>query len=279
MQLDPAEMHSAIGLALMQASGTMQVVYDGDPPAKSIYAAFSNHGGLVSAMLARKGLGAKLAALEGRAGLFELHFKGQWHRAALTRGLGQEYELLKARFKPWPCSAVTHPFIDAGIQFSNSVSPEEIGEVRLRGGEQSRAWFEPQEIRRRPLTAAAAANSVFYTVSRALSKGYLDLQDFTSEALREPAPLIDCMTYFIDPKLGPSAVVELMMKDGRVLSKRVDDPVGSVAKPMTDTQLQQKFSACAKLAAVVPNIERVIELVGKLESLGSTELLLAPFQI
>src|SRR5262249_26460613 len=60
MQLDPARMHSAIGLALMQASGTMQVVYDGDPPAKSIYAAFSNHGGLLSALLARKGLGAKV---------------------------------------------------------------------------------------------------------------------------------------------------------------------------------------------------------------------------
>ena len=40
--LEPAAMRDALGLALMQAAGSMQVVLDGDPPAKAIYGAFPN---------------------------------------------------------------------------------------------------------------------------------------------------------------------------------------------------------------------------------------------
>src|SRR5262249_27745606 len=50
MRLSVSEMQSALGLALMQASGTMQLVLDGDPPAKAIYAAFPNLAGVLSVL-------------------------------------------------------------------------------------------------------------------------------------------------------------------------------------------------------------------------------------
>src|SRR5262245_50389675 len=48
MGLTVSEMESALGLALMQASGTMQLVLDGDPPAKAMYAAFPSLAGVLS---------------------------------------------------------------------------------------------------------------------------------------------------------------------------------------------------------------------------------------
>src|SRR5258706_10888127 len=49
--LDAVQMRSALGLALMQMSGSRQVVLSGDPPAKAIYGAFPNQAGVLAALL------------------------------------------------------------------------------------------------------------------------------------------------------------------------------------------------------------------------------------
>lgn len=261
--LSPAQMHSAFGLALMQAAGTMQVVYDGDPPAKAIYAAFSNHGGLLSALLAQQGLGAPIAAFEGRAGLLALHYGGG-DPAELTRDLGDDYRILDVAFKPWPSSGVTHPFIEAA-QALGRVEPSEIQGIRLRGGTHSRAWFEPENVRRRPATGAAAANSIFYTVARTFASGTVRLEDFAVTALPAANALIDRMTHSIDDDLGSSAVVEVLACDGRVRSKRVDGRLGTSAKPMSDAQLHAKFVDCAAFAARPVTTEALADLLWNLE--------------
>jgi 2-methylcitrate dehydratase PrpD len=70
--LSAAQMHSALGLALMQAAGGRQPVLEGSP-AKAIYAGFANHGGLLSALLSQRDLGAQCAVFEGEAGFFKTY--------------------------------------------------------------------------------------------------------------------------------------------------------------------------------------------------------------
>ena len=53
-------MMSALGLALMQASGNRQPVLEGTS-SKAAYTAFPNHGGALSALLAQRGLEAGCA--------------------------------------------------------------------------------------------------------------------------------------------------------------------------------------------------------------------------
>lgn len=265
--LDAAEMQSLFGIALMQATGTMQVVYDGDPPAKAVYAAFSNHGGLLAALLARHGLGARIAAFEGRAGLFGLHFAATFDFSELTRQLGEDYQLLNVAFKPWPSSGVTHPFIEAA-QALGTYGPDDIDTIRLRGGNASRHWFEPQEIRRRPPTGAAAANSVFYTVARTLERGTVGLAEFTVEAVQRGSPLIDRMVYSLEPELGASAIVEIGTRDGRTLTNRVDSRLGSRTRPISDEKLVQKFEDCARFAPRPVDAGNLVEALQDLENVS-----------
>ncbi|MBI3329989.1 MAG: MmgE/PrpD family protein, partial [Nitrospinae bacterium] len=113
MGLSAEHMHSALGVALMQAGGTMQVVLEGDPPAKAIYGGFANLGGMLAALLSQQGLGAHIQAIEGDAGLYGLFYDGRYAQEVIESGLGRVYLLQRARFKPWPTSGVVHPFIEA----------------------------------------------------------------------------------------------------------------------------------------------------------------------
>jgi 2-methylcitrate dehydratase PrpD len=270
--LDADRMHSAFGLALMQAAGTMQVVLDGDPPAKAVYAAFSNHGGLLSAVLARQGLDAKIAAFEGRAGLFALHFGDRWVQSELTEGLGKRFHLLDVAFKPWPCSGITHPFIEAALALG-TFSPRDLSAITVRGGKRTRHWFEPEDARRRPTTGAAAANSVFYTVACALARGDVQLADFRPDALQDAVAMTALMTHSLEEGLDSSGVIEVTPRAGQRLTKRIDSRLGTPERPMSDEQLEKKFASCAKFAARPSAIDLLIERLHNLEKLPNMSLL------
>ncbi len=274
--LDAGRTHSAFGIALMQAAGSMQVVLDGDPPAKAVYAAFSNHGGLLSALLAQSGLAAKIDALEGRAGFFALHFDGCWERSELVQDLGEEYRLCGIAFKPWPSSGVTHPFIEAALALG-PLAPAAIEAVTLRAGPHARHWLEPEDIRRRPPSPAAAANSVFYTVARALQNGRVGLDDFTIDALSDPvtAALVERMAHRFEDGLGRSGIVEIERADGTRLVKRIDNVLGTRTNPMTPAQLTRKFADCARFAPRPVAVEKLAGLVDRLETLADMALLVA----
>ena len=273
LTLSALQMHSALGLALMQAAGTMQVVLEGDPPAKAIYGAFANHGGMLAALLAAEGLGASCAAMEGEAGLYGIFYRDQSAAHAVVADLGQEYELVRMSFKPWPTSGIAHPFIEAALDLAteHNLDPATIVEVHLRGGSQVRHWFEPEDQRKRPQNAAMAANSVYYAVAKALANRRVTLADFTAAGLAQPdtLQLMDRMHYMVDRELGRAGVVEVVA-DGERVAKRVDTPRGRSSKPLTQDQLVDKFRDCAGYVATpIPpaNLDEVIRLVNVLEQL------------
>lgn len=191
MRLSPQQMHSALGLALMQAAGTRQVVIEGDPPAKAIYGAFPNHAGLLAAQLAQRGLDARCEALTGVAGVPSLVDEGGRRRFQLDEDFGARFNLLDATFKPWPVSGHVTPYIEAALNLAgeHALRAEDVARVELRAAPAVRAWFEPPEQRKRPQTSAAAANSIYFGVAKALVNGKVGLADFTSGGLTQPAVL------------------------------------------------------------------------------------------
>lgn len=281
MQLTAEEIHSALGLALMQASGTMQVVRGGDPPAKAIYAAFPNHAGVLSALLSRRGMRANYSAMfEGEAGLFAIYHEGRLLRLVLESDLGEKFYLLGARFKPWPTSGVVHPLIDAAVQLveRERLDVTAINDVHLRGGPELSHCCEPVELRKKPQTAAAAANSIFFPVAKVLVNGPLTLGDFTPSGLRQAGVLrlTERMSYSMEDDLRGSGIVEVTMATGERHCSRVDTPLGHGSKPLSYARLVEKFLDCAQYAAhTIPKgqLEEAIDLVENLERVSDVTTL------
>jgi 2-methylcitrate dehydratase PrpD len=281
LKLDAEQMHSAFGLALMQASGSLQPVLDGDPPAKAVYGAFPNHGAVVSALLSELNLGAACDVFEGESGLFAAHYGREYDRAALDRQLGEDFYVLQACFKPWPTSAVVHPFIEATLRLLSADGPavDQIDRIHIHGGVHIKAWCEPIEERRNPRNSAAAANSIFFAVAKALANGRVVLADFTAAGLSqaEVIQLSGRMDYRIDNDLGRSGVVEIETKTGRHYSSRVDARRG---QSMTDSQLVEKFLDCAQYAERGVSravLEEAIMLINQLETVPDVRLLASLF--
>jgi len=280
MKLTTQEMHSALGLALMQASGTMQVVLEGDPPAKAIYTAFSNQGGMLSALLSKEGLRADCAAFEGNAGLFNLYYNGKYYHPALHSELGEKFYVLGLRFKPWPTTGVVHPFIEAALQLmdNHNIEIADIDQVLIRGGPHVRRYCEPIALRQEPENGASAANSVFFAVAKALANREVTLADFTPDGLRqqEANQLTKRMIYSIDSALGRSGIVEITTVAGQQYNCRIDKALGHPSKPLSYPRLVEKFLDCAQYAAhriPKPMMDEIIETIENLEQAPDIGLL------
>jgi 2-methylcitrate dehydratase PrpD len=264
-------MHSAFGIALMQTSGTMQVVLSGDPPAKAIYGAFPNYGGLLAALLSRAGLGGQCDALEGAAGLYDMFYHGEYRGEALFENLGRDFLLMRTSFKPWPTSSISHPFIEAASKVAErGVKASAIKAVQVIGDEHIRPWCEPLEERCVPKNAASAGNSVPFAVARALVHGDLLLRDFTEQGIKdEAANAVALRTTYALQRGLKGGVVKVSTNDGQEHELHIEAPLGHPSRPVPYERLVAKFRDCCHYAVTAlpaEQIDRLIALIGNLEN-------------
>ena len=271
--LTAGQMRSAFGLALMQASGSMQVVLGGEPPAKAIYGAFPNHAAVLGVLLGKAGLGADCNALEGAAGLYETYFDGDYDPSTLTDGLGVRYLLLATRFKLWPTSDAIHPFIKAAMEIHRKVTDtSEIAEVTISGPAQLRPWCETSEERRRPGNAAAAANSVPFCVAKTLSNGDVCLDDFAPRGLADEVALgIAGRTTYVGVGTSGAARLEVRIANGPLLSAEIPATLEEQLPLISYERLLGKFHACCRYAATPLSANQVLELINLIENLENVE--------
>lgn len=265
MGLGTEQMHSAFGLALMQSSGSSQVVIGGDPPAKSIYGAFPNHGGVLAALLSDAGLGAACDAVDGTAGVHGMITNGAADRNVLVEGLGTEFLLLQTEFKMWPMSAVVHPFVAAALGLSRDVPVGEIDRVEITYPGHIRAWCEPLEERRHPGNAGAGANSVIFGVAKSLVHGAVTLADFGKPGLEDVAAsrLADRIGCRLDDMNEGSIAV--VTNAGRRHEVSIGRMLGNGA-PSTK-RLTAKFRDCCTYSAVPLSSEEVTRIIDTLENI------------
>jgi 2-methylcitrate dehydratase PrpD len=270
MRLDERGMQSALGLALMQASGNRQPVLEGTP-SKAIYASFPNQGGVLAALLSQRGLRSDCAAFEGEAGFFPTFYGGRYDRTALDADLGGEFSILGVGFKPWPTTGHAHPFIEAALQLGGErpLAEDDVAEIRLHGGPHIRTFCEPLRTRRRPQSGVEAEDSIIFAVAKALANRRVTLADFQSEGLQqaEALRLADRTSYTIDPALGRAGIVEITTRAGETLRSRVDKALGDPSRPLTMAQLHEKFLDCASHAAVGMSAAKLAEVIDRIDRL------------
>lgn len=180
-----------------------------------------------------------------------------------------------SRSSPIPAAAAVHPAIDAAlaIAFEHDVRSEDIEQIVLSVTDAHLALLcMPEDAKRSPRSPVDAQFSIPWGVASAFAGGKVGLDDFTESAIANPRvlELTRRMRVEVDQTLhrpGPEPTrVTVVTKHGKVFSKIVENPLGSLERPMSFDDCAKKFSDCAKMLKPGRR-EEIIRLVGRLERL------------
>jgi len=273
LKLNEEKLINAIGIAYSQASGTAQCMRDG-ALTKRMQPGFAAKAAVLSSLLAEKGYTGSRDSLEGESGLFRVYHGGKYDRTLLVAELGKYFEVCNLKFKAYPSCGLTHNAITAALELVNQyqIKPEDVDKITVAVGESVYSMVcLPLETKQRPPVIVHAQFSLPYSVARAFVYRKVCLNDFTPDAIRDPAVLE--ISRKIEPKLVPeltrqkgfdSVILEVQTLGGKKYSKRVDVLKGSLDDPITNEELVEKFKDCAS-HSVKPikkqNIDKAAELI------------------
>lgn len=275
------EMLDALGHTLEQAAGSTQWQHSPGSVFRGIRDGFSNKGGILSALMAKRGLPGTRNSLEGKAGFFNLYYRGEYDRSFLVDELGKRFENIGlVGFKPWPVCGIPLPAVDAtlGLLGRHDIKSENIKTIHVSMADLTKpflAQVENLEERRRPKTVIDAKFSIPFAVGIAATRRNVVIKDFTKEGLKDPVVLEMAGKVMVktDPQIGNTPynlVIEIETKDGKRYSNGVDVPYGNPKRPIASEDLIAKFKDCVSFSArplSEDNVEAIIEMMGKIEEL------------
>ncbi|MFC5753918.1 MmgE/PrpD family protein [Actinomadura rugatobispora] len=270
--LDAGGVADAIGIAASMGSGLLEANRTGGT-VKRVHCGWAAHGAVTAAGLARTGLTGPPTVLEGRFGLLQAYCGDQTDPDAITRGLGEDWELPGIFFKPYPCNHFTHAGIDAALRLrARGVDPAAIESIELGAPTAVlRTIGEPRADKIRPKSGYHAAFSGPYTVAAALlGGGGLGVfhEDFTDAAAADPARLelaakVRCVPDARCDEIFPHqfpAVLRVRLRDGQQLEERVEVNRGGPGNPLSADELATKFRLNASRRVPSERADRITEL-------------------
>ena len=158
--------------------------------------------------------------------------------AKVTAKLGVDFELRDNAYKPYACGLVVHPTIDgcSQLKHEHQPKPEEIVAVRVRVAPLVLDLCNKSDLRR----ALESKYSIYHAAAIGLVRGKGGLQEFTEEAIRDPAlaRVRSVTTAVADPSITEDqSHIEVTLADGRKLVKLVEQSLGNVHRPLSNEQM------------------------------------------
>jgi len=279
--LDEDQMLNAMGLALCQVSNTIQGHQEGALSVR-VHHGIGVRAGLLSALMAEKGITGPHYVLEGKFGLYPIYGQNKYDRDILLAELGKQFLNTRISTKPWPCCGAAYGVIEGTLQLVQEydIHPEDVDEIIVNIDQTAYAFtFEPGEEKRSPQTVPAAQFSIPYTVGTAVVYRDVTLDNFTEEGIKDEKVLEIArkVNAVVKPELTatPSAqapsLVEIRTSRGKFGPRKIDYVKGSPQNPMTLEECIEKFRKCLNFS-VKPlpkeNTEEVIDMVKGLEDVS-----------
>ncbi|WP_285251270.1 MmgE/PrpD family protein [Pseudarthrobacter sp. fls2-241-R2A-168] len=253
LRLDQNSAQNAIGIAAAQAGGTTEFTRSGGE-IKRVHAGFAASNGIRAADLARLGLTAPLAAIEGPKG-FAQAFGGRCVQLEhITRELGKQWHLDGLGIKSWSTCTGNHAPIAAleilrrkGLKaadvasitvYTDRTTAEHCGHVGAHATDVTGAQF-----------------SLHLSLAMRLVMGGNDPKHYAElEAARFAIPEVTSLAEKVDILVGeeeeaafstaPSARLVIKRSDGTEMTSTAIAP-GGPSSPFSWDELKQKVHACA----------------------------------
>jgi 2-methylcitrate dehydratase PrpD len=266
--LDGERIASAFGIALSQASGSLQFQANG-AWTKPFQVGWAAQCGLFAATLAREGFRGAADALDGRHG-FLAGYAPAPRPERLTESLGQAYELMATGVKPYPSCRYGHAGIDAvlALRSRHRLSPDQIDRI-IYGI--SRAGLllvgEPLADKQRPVNVVDAQFSAPFVLSVALAKGEMTWESYEllgDPAIRDLLARVECVH---DPEIerefpaNMSGRITITTRTGSSFTQKVIVPVGEPQNFLTEQALRNKFMSLAGTTLSAPAARALADAV------------------
>jgi 2-methylcitrate dehydratase PrpD len=260
----------AIGAAATQTGGLVECL---GTPAKSLSVGNAARNGLWSALLAERGFSGPPAPIEGRHGYLSALAPSTINWPTLTSGLGVTWELAKNTYKPYPGGIVVHPVVDAALALRQEPGfvLEGVELIVVRGHPLLAARADRPNV----TTGREAQVSVQHSVAAALLFGEASLGQYTDACVSDPAVLALRAKVHVerDDTIDiAAAALHVRTKDGRSRIVNVPAARGSLARPLTDREIEDKLRALATRWCPTCNVQSLIDAVWALDHADDASL-------
>jgi 2-methylcitrate dehydratase PrpD len=270
----------ALSIAASQSAGLRE---NFGTMTKPFHAGRAAEAGVVAADFAKAGWTAAPGILESPRGFFQAH-GGGYDLDAIRGKLGNPWTFVTpgVSIKPNPSGSLTHPGMTTMLELilANDIKPGEVERVDVGTNHN----MPNALIHHRPRNELQAKFSMEFCMAILLLERRGGLPEFTDEVVNRPdvQAMIERVKFGVHPDAEAAGydkmttIIDIHLKDGRVIAGRADFGKGSPANPMSYDDVADKFRGCAEFAKWPKDkTESVVTMVRSLEALGSARKLTA----
>ncbi len=261
----------ALGIAASQAVGLREQF---GTMTKPFHPGGAARAGLMSALMASKGFTSSPRAIEAPRGFVQVASdKRAWHE--VTDELGERFEISFNTYKPFACGIVIHPSIDACVQLRDKgITPDQVERIELR----VHSLVLELTGKKTPQDGLQGKFSVFHGCAVGLIYGKAGEDEFADAVVTDPrvVALRDKVQATVDDSIHEASVrVTAVLKDGRSIEVRVDHAIGSLENPLSDSQLEGKFTSLVEPVLGVAKAKDITASCWSLATLADVRALAA----
>jgi 2-methylcitrate dehydratase PrpD len=266
--LDARRTAWALGIAATQSSGLREMF---GSMCKSLHPGRAAQGGMTAALLAANGFTSSERAIEAPRGFAHV-MSTKFDPSAITSELGAHYELSKNMYKPYACGLVVHAAIDACVQLrrEHDLKPDDIERIELL----TNPLVPELTGKKTPQNGLEGKFSIYHAAAVALVHGAAGEAQFSDAVVRDAKVIAvrDRVSVAASPSVRKlEARVTIRLRNGKLLEKHVEHALGTVERPMSDRDLEDKFLSLTDGVLTAGQAARVMDLcwrVAELEDAG-----------
>ena len=278
-RLDADKAAQAIALGASQSGGLMA---NFGTMTKPFHAGKAAHAGIMAARLAEAGFTASTDALEHPQGfLSAISVEGNPDRSSEAKA-GKEWAILSQGIgiKKYPTCYCTHRAIDCMLDLvaANPIRAGEVKKITVNISD----YFATVLRNHNPQTGLSAKFSMEFAMASGIIAKRVGLRELSDEFVQRP-DVQDLMrrveivtTTEYDPDLAGGAFtdqVQVELASGRtVQGEPVARATGHASRPLTETQLYEKFADCLDAGASDISADVLFKRLQAIQSISAREL-------
>lgn len=249
LSLDEDGLRRAIGIASSLSSAGIRANVGTET--KPLHFGRAAENGVISALLAQRGLDSNPSALDGQYGFLSV-FSGGMFEEKLSQGFGRTWSIVDpgVSVKPYPSGILSHQAMDAMLALveRENVSPQDVDKIDFYAGSNI---LSPLSYRHADdhLQAKFCMPALLSMLVLRRKGGKLEFTDDFVASSEMQVMQKRCEVH-LDSGIEEQGFdkirsrIEITTKDGRKLTQESDERYrGSPEKPMTDEELEAKFRA------------------------------------